>query len=307
MRFGIMLRRAGSLALVLWLGLAAAVPVAGQGLPGAVTRELGKGKIPRKALSVFVQETAGRRPLLTVNADVARNPASTMKLVTTFAALDSLGPAYTWDTEVYVTGPVRNGVVQGDLVIRGHGDPFLVPEFLWRLVRGLREKGLRRIRGDVVIDNGYFRPEPELNRPLDAKVYRAYNASADALLVNFQSVRFRFVPDEAGGRVRIATFPEFTNLEVVNRLRFVHKPCGNRLSRIRMQVERRSDGTTVTFKGDYPAKCGEWSIVRVVMEPQAAIYGAFRSLWAETGGVEWVVEGCYRAWHTGLVDYALQR
>ena len=272
--------------LLVWLVFVPmlAPPAFGGGLPETARRALARGKIPVSAVSVFVQAADSTKPLLTLNADRARNPASTMKLVTTFAALDTLGPDYTWDTEVYVTGPVRDGAVDGDLVIRGHGDPFLVPEFLWRLVRGLREKGLERIGGDVVIDNGYFRPEPELNRPLDSKVYRAYNASADALLVNFQTVRFRFVPDEARRRVRIATFPEFSNLKVVNRLRFVNKKCGNRLSRIRMQVQRRKDGTTVTFKGDYPSRCGDWTIVRVVMEPEAAVYGAFRSLWEETGG-----------------------
>lgn len=253
-------------------------------LPASARQALTQGKIPLSAVSVFIQHTGQARPVLVLNADRPRNPASTMKLVTTFAALEALGPAYTWDTEVYVTGEVRNGVVDGDLVIRGHGDPFLVPEFLWRLVRGLRERGLEHIRGDVIIDNGYFQPEPEFNRPLDSKVYRAYNASADALLVNFQTVRFRFVPDPDRRRVRIATFPEFSNLEVVNRLRFVNKRCGNRLSRIRMHVERRADGTKVTFKGDYPSRCGDWSIVRVVMEPAAAVYGAFRSLWEETGG-----------------------
>ena len=271
-------------AALLWLAPTAFAPAWGQGLPGSVTRQLAKGKIPSSAVSVFVQEVTADKPLLAVHADTPRNPASTMKLLTTFAGLDALGPAYTWDTRVYVAGDVRDGVVHGDLVIRGHGDPFLVPEFLWRLVRGLREKGLHRIRGDVVIDNGYFQPEPELNRPLDGKVYRAYNASADALLINFQSVRFRFVPDKERKRVRIATFPEFSNLKVVNRLRYVEKACGNRLSRIRMQVDRQPEATTVTFKGDYPVRCGEWSIVRVVMEPQAAIYGAFRSLWEETGG-----------------------
>ncbi len=273
------------LSIVTLLVLAVALPSAwGQGLPSTVSRQLAKGKIPRSAASVFVQEATATKPLLAVHADTPRNPASTMKLLTTFAGLDALGPTYTWDTEVYIAGELRDGVVEGDLVIRGHGDPFLVPEFLWRLVRGLREKGLRHIGGDVVIDNGYFQPEPEFNRPLDGKVYRAYNASADALLVNFQTVRFRFVPDKARKRVRIATFPEFSNLDVVNRLRYIDKACGNRLSRIRMQVARRPEGTTVTFKGDYPSRCGEWSIVRVVMEPEAAIYGAFRSLWEDNGG-----------------------
>ena len=73
--------------------------------------------------------------------DVARNPASTIKLLTTLVALDVLGPAYKWQTDVYAVGDIEDGHLQGDLLIKGNGDPFLVTERVWQLLREVRQAG----------------------------------------------------------------------------------------------------------------------------------------------------------------------
>ena len=75
-------------------------------------------------------------------ADAPVNPASVMKLVTTYAALDLLGPAYIWTTPVFVDGPVRDGRLDGNLYIKGQGDPTLVSERLWLLMRRVRALGI---------------------------------------------------------------------------------------------------------------------------------------------------------------------
>src|SRR5512133_2331017 len=82
-------------------------------LPVPVAQALGAAGIPEGAVSVYVQDVDGERPAISFGADRALNPASTIKLVTTYAALDLLGPAFAWNTEVYATGTMQRDVLHG--------------------------------------------------------------------------------------------------------------------------------------------------------------------------------------------------
>ena len=170
------------------------------GLPEPVAEALERHRLPAESLSVWVQDAAApdEAPLVSHRPDVPRNPASTIKLITTLAALEELGPDYEWETRVYVTGPVRAGRLDGDLVLVGSGDPYLVVEQLWRLLAAVRARGLDTVAGRLVIDNTRFsvagEPPPG---EFDGKPYRAYNAPPD-LLVNFNALDV--VVESGGGR-----------------------------------------------------------------------------------------------------------
>ena len=141
------------LALLLLLSGGVAPPLQAQvSFPPAVVLALASARIPAGGVSAFVQEVGVTRASLSVNPAAPMNPASVMKLVTTYAALELLGPAYRWKTEIYATAPVREGVLDGDLVFKGYGDPRLDLEAFWVLLRALRGKGLHSIRGDLVLD-----------------------------------------------------------------------------------------------------------------------------------------------------------
>ena len=122
-----------------------------------------------------------------------------MKLVTTYAALDLLGPAFVWSTPVYVDGPVRDGVLQGNLYLRGQGDPKLVVERLWLLLRRVQGAGIQQIQGDIVLDHSAFDVVPQDPAAFDGEALRPYNAAPDALLVNFKSLVMTFVPERGTG------------------------------------------------------------------------------------------------------------
>ena len=149
----------------------------------------------------WVQEVDAARPRLAWQADKPVNPASLMKLVTTFAGLELLGPAYTWSTPVWLQGTIADGVLTGNLVIKGNGDPKLVLERMWLLMRRVQQAGVREIRGDIVLDRSAFVPG-ELNpADFDGEPLRPYNAGADALLLNYRAVLLTFTP-EPGARRR---------------------------------------------------------------------------------------------------------
>src|SRR5579862_4174125 len=99
-----------------------------------VTHMLASQRLPRSAWSFTVVDTDSGRVVASLNADTPRSPASTIKLVTTFASLDLLGPTYTWHTRALFRGDLDNGTLQGDLILRGGGDPYMTLERWWSFV-----------------------------------------------------------------------------------------------------------------------------------------------------------------------------
>lgn len=242
-------------------------------LPEPVRRALGAVGIPQSSTHVVVQDLAAARPSLSFNAGKAVNPASVMKLVTTYAALELLGPAYRWRTEVYLDG--------NDLVLRGYGDPKLDYESFWMLLRNLRGRGLREIRGDVVLDRSYF--GPVANGRVDNDVFRPYNVDPDALLVNFKSLRFSFIPENGG--VRVFAEPALPGLEILNSLKVGSGSCvDGRAFRELIQAQFQSSPPRAAFTGLYPAECGERDLNVALHAPQDYVAGMIRQLWSEMGG-----------------------
>lgn len=162
-------------------------PTAPHGAPGAlppaVRQALRQTGVPESAMTALVQEVGQEEAALAHQPQMPVNPASLMKLVTTYAALDRLGPAWTWSTPVHFTGPVRDGVLDGDLVIQGRGDPMLVVERLWQGLQRVRELGVQDIRGDIVLDRSAFARPEVTPGDFDGDASRPYNVLPDALLL----------------------------------------------------------------------------------------------------------------------------
>jgi D-alanyl-D-alanine carboxypeptidase/D-alanyl-D-alanine-endopeptidase (penicillin-binding protein 4) len=268
------------LAGLLWTGSVGAA----SRIPGAVAQVLHRHGIPDKDVSVYVQELAKGGPVLTVHEQVPRNPGSVIKLLTTLVALETLGPAYTWRTEAYVRGVLRHGRLDGDLILKGYGDPYLTPPAFWSLVRGLRDRGLEEIRGDLVLDNSLFEVPPESRADFDGQPHRVYNAIPAALSLNFQATSLNLFPDEGAGEVRVFPDPPLANLRIENRLRLVKAPCRSRHLHPAVIISDGDVGATVQIHGTYATECPETTVTRLLMDPVAHVGGAFRSLWQEMGG-----------------------
>ena len=248
-------------------------------LPSSVKTELRKSDIPQSGVSIVVQEVSKNTPLIRLNAAQAMNPASTMKLLTTFAALDLLGPAYTWKTEAYLNGELKDGVLDGDLIIKGYGDPKFTIEQFWLWLAELRSRGLRDIRGDLVLDRSYFDLQPFDSGAFDNDPLRAYNVGPDALLLNFNTLRLRYLPD--GDALNVITEPVLDGFTLDNQLAPQPSgPCQNWDDGI--AVEPRGD--SVILQGGYPGKCGERAQNLSLMPHTRYVEAVFRALWKELGG-----------------------
>ena len=149
-----------STALLLTVAMAEDVPstldMNEEALPIGVRSILKIRNLPAQSLSIRVENLDTGETLLAWNAGEPRNPASVMKVVTTLVALDTLGPAYRWKTDAYLLGDVNGDTLEGDLLLKGYGDPFLVTERVWQMLRDLRRSGIRRISGDLLLDDSYF-------------------------------------------------------------------------------------------------------------------------------------------------------
>jgi D-alanyl-D-alanine carboxypeptidase/D-alanyl-D-alanine-endopeptidase (penicillin-binding protein 4) len=121
-------------------------------LPRAVGRAFLDAGIPLNAVAIVVQEAGTPRPLFAYDAERPMNPASVMKLVTTFAALELLGPEYRWKTESFLGGPLVDGTLDGDLIVKGYGDPKITLDQWQRFMGALRARGLAAVTGDLVLD-----------------------------------------------------------------------------------------------------------------------------------------------------------
>lgn len=254
-------------------------------LPEPVAHALARAGVPESAVALYVHEVNAERPLLAVRAERALNPASTMKLVTTYAALELLGPAYVWNTEAYSAAPLEQGLLAGDLILKGYGDPKLTIENFWLLLRGLRARGLREIRGDLVLDRGYFSSEEPDPARFDDQPARPYNTAPDALLINFKAVTIHFVPDADTRTVRLVTEPPLPKLQVVNNLRLADGACGDWVSRIKADAQGGAEAARLTFNGVYAQDCGERTRSFSVLGHRQYVGGLFALLWQELGGV----------------------
>ncbi|HEY5682204.1 MAG TPA: D-alanyl-D-alanine carboxypeptidase/D-alanyl-D-alanine-endopeptidase [Sulfuricaulis sp.] len=269
---------------LIWLPVAYSATPGADSLPAPVAAVLRDNGFPTRGFSLYVHEIGETNPALAISADVPRLPASTIKLLTTLAALEELGPAWRWKTEAYVTEPVRDGRLAGDLYIKGYGDPYLVIEHFWRFLRALRAEGLETIDGNLILDQGHFEREMGDPADFDNQPLRAYNVLPAALLVNFQAVNFRFIPEPRAKRVLIVADPLPANVEVENRVALTDAPCRGWARALGLKLRHEADSTWVVFSGRYDADCGSHELFRVVSEPAPYILGLFRTLWTQLGG-----------------------
>ena len=253
-------------------------------LPNRLERILSAHDIPQANVSVVVQALGAERPVLAHYPLEPRNPASVMKLVTTWAALEVLGPAYTWPTEVYFLGDRSGWRLDGDLAIKGYGDPFLVTEELWKLLRAVQRMSVTEINGDLVIDDTVFVDAEGDPGEFDGDSFRAYNVMPNAMLVNLKAIRYHFGIHPGGDGVLLTADPLPDTLEIVNRLRLVGGRCRGYQAGITMDVRAGEAADTVVFSGDFPAACAPYVLTRSALRHDSYTYGVFAALWRELGG-----------------------
>ncbi|ALE89222.1 MULTISPECIES: D-alanyl-D-alanine carboxypeptidase/D-alanyl-D-alanine endopeptidase [Pseudomonas] len=259
---------------------ASAAPV-NSTLSPKVQQALKTNKLQNDALSLVMIPLDGPGTPTVFNADVSMNPASTMKLVTTYAALEMLGPTHQWKTEFYTDGTLNNGILQGNLYLKGGGDPKLNMEKLWLLMRDLRANGVQQVTGDLVLDRSFFeQPQlPVFNDDGNDK-NKPFLVKPDSLMVNLKALRF--IARNDAGKVLISVEPPIASIRIDNQVKAVNsKQC---TGDVRYNPVTQADGSVlVTVSGQLADGCNSQTYLSL-LDHATYTAGAVRAIWKELGG-----------------------
>lgn len=234
---------------------------------------------------VLLNPSDSNHPFNTIswNANQPMNPASTIKLLTTISALDQLGPEYRYKTRLYLKGKINNGLLEGQLYVKGYGDPKLVPESLVQLMEQLKSLGVNKIHADITMDTTSYNPSVKESAPNDGEETKSYNVSPNPLLYAFQTISFNLTSNKK--KVDIAFTPILANFKVVNHLQTYVGECVDWKKNIHLSFTRQEDSQWIAnFEGKLPSKCSN-TIFNIVSIPNDQFFKmGFIAAWESVGG-----------------------
>ncbi|MCF5499496.1 D-alanyl-D-alanine carboxypeptidase/D-alanyl-D-alanine-endopeptidase, partial [Pseudomonas syringae] len=251
--------------MLLPLALPAHAAVINTTLPPKVQQALKASKLGDNALSLVMLPLNGPGTPTVFNADVSVNPASTMKLITTYAALEMLGPTHQWKTEFFTDGTLSNGVLRGNLYLKGGGDPKLNMEKLWLLMRDLRANGVQQVTGDLVLDRSHFvQPQLPVFNDDGNDDNKPFLVKPDSLMVNLKALRFVTRNDD--GRILVSVEPPIATVRIDNQVKAsASKQC---TGDVRYNPVTQPDGSVnVTVTGQLGNGCNSQTYLSLLDHP----------------------------------------
>lgn len=258
------------------------VSIQAEDLPLALKEVLTNLPIQRESLSLWVATDKHPQPLVAYQHRVSRTPASLVKLITTGVGLKLLGGDYRWDTAFYTSGKIHHGTLYGDLYIQGFGNPYLIQERLIDMIAIIRQQGITRITGQVVLDDTYFARFTETPNAFDGRGSQPYNALPNALSINFRTVEMVFTVKQ--GRSYITTDPVLPQTVIDNRLSLNdHQSCRGRGFSPKISVDDLSS-SKVVVDGSLSMYCQGRRITQVLGSAGEVFYANFRKFWLKSGG-----------------------
>ncbi len=254
-------------------------------LPATVADRLQAAGIPEDAVGVIVRRISDGKVVLAHGADRAMQPASTLKLLTALVALETLGPAYRGRSQLRASGPVVDGVLRGDLVLRGEGDVDLDWTAFQRMLRVAWLSGIREVRGDLVVDRTAFSPaRTDVGvAPFDETPEFRYNVIPDALLLNSNLLQMDLVSGARG--MRVAMTPALAGVTVTPELELVDRACDDWEDGWKIpDVKTARDGSIrIVLHGTFPKECTASTAINV-LDRDVFAERLFRTEWARLGG-----------------------
>jgi D-alanyl-D-alanine carboxypeptidase/D-alanyl-D-alanine-endopeptidase (penicillin-binding protein 4) len=251
-------------------------------LPEPVTRLMQSSGIPLEAAGIVVMR--GDATLVSHNATQVMQPASTMKLFTAMTALEQLGPIFRGRTEFRTSADVVNGVLQGDLILRGGADTDLNEDALSHMLQALRNQGIRKIKGDIVVDRLLFQPtRPDAGQPpFDEYPWAYYNVIPNAALVNTNllKVEMRSTAD----KLSLVMMPELDKVTIRSEMKLTDAACGAWENGWRSpDYSRKGDRIEVVLHGSFPKDCAKSTSINV-LDSQDYLARLLLAEWRKQGG-----------------------
>ena len=242
-------------------------------LPHALNEQIRKSGIAKKDISIYIKEAgADGKVVASLNAEKTRTPASVIKVLTTYAALLKLGFNYRWQTKFYTTGSLHKGVLNGDLLVKGFGDPTLNDDDLEKIVSYIQAEGITSVKGNIVIDRSYFKVGNKDSSDFDENPHSAYNAMPDAMMFNERVSTVCVIPK----KFSVSKKNVDHSYTLVNNVKYVNKSCKGKYAWPRVKIDKSTPTTQMILDGQVSKHCGTQNICKVVTKPYKSFYYALK-------------------------------
>ena len=232
------------------------------------------GKIQPSEIGYSVIDLETGQELASHQDDIAMNPASTMKLLTSYAALRELGNQYTWTTEFKSDGKVVNGILQGDLYWVGTGDPLFDQKDLLAMIWQLNNKGIYGINGRLILDKSIWSSIGSADN-FDDDSDAAFTTPPDPQMLAFKVAWLQVEANEFG-KPQLKLDPDMPDVMLnTNITTRAQGTCRD----IRNYLKIKSNGYSVDIQGSLPSSCiGKKTFVNILPMNDFALQ-SFKAHW----------------------------
>lgn len=244
-------------------------------LPRDIQYLINKHKFAPNDVSVYIKETGKNRVIASYNIDQKMRPASVIKVYSTYASLLELGYNYRWETKFYYRGSLKRGVLKGDLIVKGFGDPTLKSSDIPQIVSKLQAKGIRKITGNIIIDRSYFSVSSKDSSHFDKNVYSAYNAMPDALMFNQHMSKFTI--SSKGGRHTVNKMIPGDSYRISNNLKSVSGSCVGKRSWPGISIDHSNYTPVLKITGRLAKSCPKRTYTYIITKPYKEFYNALKN------------------------------
>ncbi len=248
-------------------------------LPQGIEEAIAKSTIPKDDISIYIKEIDNSHLLASLYENRSRTPASVIKVLSTYAAILKLGFDYRFPTQFYIQGVISHGVLEGDLVVKGFGDPTLSTKDLESIVDTIASKGIQKIEGNIVIDRSFFDVGSKDSSRFDENPYSPYNAMPDAMMFNERVSTICVAPNKNSITKKTAD----ESYTILNRLKLVNKPCRGKYSWPGIKIDKSKVTPVVMLQGKISKRCGSRNICKVITKPYKSFYYALKDKLKERG------------------------
>ena len=251
-------------------------------IPPELEMEISDIPLNPNSYSIHIQSIHAQTPLVSWQTHRQRTPASVIKLLTTYAGLLKLGFDYRWETKFYHTGQIKNGILYGDIYVKASGNPVLETNNVYEIASHIKSAGIRKIKGNIIIDRSIFKVARKNNSGFDENVYSPYNAMPDAIMFNKRQSTICITPRSK--RAKVTKDVPDQSYKVVNKLRMANGSCRGSRSWPKVKIKTNNAGRSTLFlTGKLSKRCGARKVCKVVSMPHRAFYYALKNILKNEG------------------------
>ena len=251
-------------------------------IPLEYKKIINKYKASQNSFTFVVKNLTNKsEPIVAHNEKKLFNPASLAKIVSTFIALEELGPQFKWQSDFYHNGDIVGDTLNGDLIFKGRGDATFSIANLENSIRKIQFKGIKKIKGNLILDLSYFGLDSK-EKIFDNDPMRAYNALPNPVVVQSNTMNFIFTMKDKN--LIIESNPNLENFSIKNNIKITNDRCIDWKSKLNYQTQQIKLKSEVIFDGKFSRKCGTKTINLSALNNNEYFFRIFKKIWNMNGG-----------------------